>query len=372
MTQARILLVEDDKALLDGMHDFLQISQYHVTVAENGAAALDVLQSEPEPPDLIVSDIMMPNMDGYQLLAAVRERQDWSSIPFIFMTAKGARQDIRSGMHLGADDYIVKPFEAEVLLDAIKARLKRQAALDKFNETRMSLLKRRILTTLNHEFRTPLSYVVAYSDMIMTGKEELDRQELYEFLMGIHTGGERLRQLVEDFLLLVELESGQARPTYELRKSTIHQPSEFIASVVENYRARAEVEDLKLTFEGEPNLPPIQGDYTYLNTSLGHLIGNGIKFTRKKGTSVHVGVGHEEGYVTIAVQDDGVGISPEEHQRLFDLFYQSNREEMEQQGIGAGLTILKYVAELHNGRVTVDSELGKGACFTLYLPVFKG
>jgi signal transduction histidine kinase len=367
--ERNILLVEDDHALLAGMHDFLELSGYLVMTAENGLAALDELDACDSPPDLIVSDIMMPDMDGYEFLAAVRKREEWVGIPFIFLTAKSTRQDVRSGKQLGADDYVTKPFDVEDLLVAIDARLKRRDELEELNATRAVGLKRRILTTLNHEFRTPLSYVIAYSDMIINGQQELDPQELHDFLVAIHSGGERLMNLVEDFLMLVEMETGQAVQTYQLRRETILNLNQLVDEVVQSYQAQAEEVGLVLRFDRSPEeLPPIQGDTTFLKAAVKHLVDNAIKFSKDTGSQVEVNLRDQNGQVILTVKDDGMGVDPKKHDHLFEMFYQDERKKLEQQGMGAGLTIVKHVATLHGGQVTMESEPGVGSTFALNLP----
>src|SRR5438067_991075 len=118
-----LLVVEDDSALLEGLRDILELSGYTVLTARNGLEGLAVLQAQV--PDLIVSDINMPRMDGYQFYGRVRAQSEWVSVPFIFLTAKGEKTDVRQGKLLGADDYITKPFEEVDLLVAVQSKLNR-------------------------------------------------------------------------------------------------------------------------------------------------------------------------------------------------------------------------------------------------------
>src|SRR5687768_13429493 len=115
-----ILLVEDDEVLLKGLHDLLEMEGFRITTANDGADGLRSLEGMPRFPDLIISDIRMPHMDGYEFLAAVRNRPEWLTIPFIFLSAKGQKEDIRYGKMRGVDDYVAKPFELKDLLVAIR------------------------------------------------------------------------------------------------------------------------------------------------------------------------------------------------------------------------------------------------------------
>ena len=166
MEKAKVLVVEDDIHLLEGIRDILELDGYAVLTAENGSEGIDVLQKQPTPPDLIVSDIMMPRMDGIQFLKEVRKEDRWLSIPFIYLTAKGERADVHRGMRLGVDDYVIKPYDPSDLLVKIESRLARHRSLNQAHKTGMATLKREILTMLNHEFRTPLTFVVAYADLL--------------------------------------------------------------------------------------------------------------------------------------------------------------------------------------------------------------
>src|SRR4029453_13978974 len=156
MEKAKVLVVEDDIHLLEGIRDILELDGYTVLTAENGTHGLDVLQGQSSPPDLIVSDIMMPKMDGIQFLKEVRKESRWLDIPFIFLTAKGEKSDYQKGMRLGVDDYVVKPYVPGDLLIKIESRLERLRTVRTAHSEVMAGLKRQILTILNHEFRTPL------------------------------------------------------------------------------------------------------------------------------------------------------------------------------------------------------------------------
>ncbi len=208
---------------MEGIRDILELNGYDVLTATNGSVGLEVLESQAQPPDLIVSDIMMPRMDGYAFFNAVRAQESWIAIPFIFLTAKGERDDIFRGKSMGAEDYVVKPFDADELLVAVDSRLKRQRQLNQQRDHEVSSIKRNILNILNHEFRTPLTYVVAYADMLHRDADDLGVSDMRAFLRGINAGANRIRRLVENFILLVELETGEAQKTYTWRCTTLSQ-----------------------------------------------------------------------------------------------------------------------------------------------------
>ncbi len=367
MEKATVLVVEDDVHLLKGIQDILELDGYSVLTADNGVQGLAVLNAQPAPPDLIVSDIMMPRMDGIQFLKEVRREMRWFSIPFIFLTAKGEKSDVHRGMRLGVDDYVVKPYDPADLLVKIESRLERHRSLNALHTTGMASLKREILTILNHEFRTPLTFVVAYADMLNNpGDQKLTEAEILSYIQGISTGADRLRNLIENFILLVELETGEAKQTYDWRKgpignlpTLINQARERVKSLDER-RHRVSVEIV------EP-LPFFIGDIEYVTSAIAHLLSNASKFS-DPGSPVTVGAFAKGDEVVIWVRDQGRGIPANELENIWKSFYQIDRATNEDQGAGAGLAIVKGIAELHGGRAEVESEVGKGSTFRLYFP----
>lgn len=369
MLKAKLLIVEDDPNLLVGLKDILELDHYLVLTAENGKQGLEILQREIEnPPDLIVSDIMMPQMDGLEFLRKVRQQDRWVKIPFIFLTAKGERTDIQYGKVLGVDDYLVKPFDAEDLLVAVAAKLNRHKRIRAVQEEEISDIKRNILTILNHEFRTPLTLVVAYADMLKDYEtDSITRLELLEFLKGVNSGADRLRRLIENFILLVELETGNAERTFEWRKHEIHDLSEIIGSA---QRQAGNDENKQRNFEVEvcPPLPAVIGDHEYLIVAVRELIDNAIKFSNHD-KPIRIRVIQQGDYVNISVQDEGRGIPKTEFENIWRSFYQISREVHEDQGTGTGLALVKGIMKLHGGKAELESEEEKGSRFTLLLPI---
>src|SRR5258708_39609713 len=192
-----ILVVEDDYNLMQGIRDILALQDYDVLTANNGQDGINVLQSARNLPDLIVSDIMMPRMNGYEFYEALRRETRWATIPFIFLTARGEKAAIRAAKSLGVDDYIIKPFSAEDLLIVIEGKLRRRKELQQVHSAEISDIKQSILTILNHEFRTPLTYIVAYADLLNTDTSVLYDHQMKAFLHGMYNGPQPARRLVE-------------------------------------------------------------------------------------------------------------------------------------------------------------------------------
>lgn len=366
MTGAKILVVEDDAALLEGLRDILEFSGFQITTGRNGEEGLAALAAGPLP-ELVISDIMMPRMDGYQFYEAVRARPEWVHIPFIFLTAKGDKSDVRRGKLMGADDYVTKPFDEDDLLVAIRAKLNRRAQLEAAHHVEMADLKRTILTTLNHEFRTPLTYISTYTDML-SETPNLSTDEFKDFMHGIQLGSDRLKRLVEDFMTLVELQTGEAQKTYEDRRAPVADLADLLNSVLDAYRARAAAQAVELRAEIPEALPSVLACREQLWSAVGRLMDNALKFSKKAGGRITLGGRAQNGRVIIQVKDTGIGIRPDELGRLFDIFHQIDRAKMEQQGSGSGLAIARGFIAMHGGALTADSVLGVGSTFTIDLP----
>lgn len=368
--KAKVLVVEDDVHLLEGIRDILELDGYAVLTAENGSDGIDVLQQQPVPPDLIVSDIMMPRMDGIQFLKEVRKEDRWLSIPFIYLTAKGERADIHRGMKLGVDDYVIKPYDPSDLLVKIESRLERHRSLNQAHKTGMAALKREILTMLNHEFRTPLTFVVAYADMINNpGNEPLNTDELKAYLNGISAGADRLRNLIENFILLVELETDSAAQTYNWRKGPISDVESILSEAVERVK---EIDEKKhaLTRNIHGPLPLFLGDQEYLTVVMVQLLNNACKFS-DDGTPISMGASTSQGQIHLWVKDQGRGIPSQERDNIWKSFYQIDRTKNEDQGAGAGLAIVEKIVKLHGGSATVESKVGEGSTFKVSVPAIE-
>lgn len=364
--KSTILVVEDDLSMLAGVKEMLQFAGYEVITAEDGLAGLRALQQTR--PDLIISDIMMPGMDGYEFLRKVRENPKWLDIPIIFLTAKGEKADIRLGKQLGVDDYLTKPFDTEDLLVAVEAKLKRSRELQAVAEDRLTQLRRGILDTLSHELRTPLTLIHGYAELI-SEETGLGAEELKSFLRGLRTGSERLNRLVEDLLLLISLETGEMAEDFARRQQRVSTEA-IVRQVALIYRSELSRRGspLRLTVELPESLPEVMGDMEYLVDALSRLVDNAIKFSKPEGGEIRLRASQDGAWVRLEVEDEGIGIPAAELPRLFQPLYQVNRKRMEQQGAGVGLAIAKGLVELHGGRIEVESEEGVGSRFSILLP----
>jgi two-component system sensor histidine kinase/response regulator len=366
MIKPLIMVVEDNLAMLDGLRDLLEIAEYRVSTASGGEEALELLNTVK--PDLIISDIMMPGMDGYLFHSLVRERPDLLTVPFIFLTARGEKADIRRGKELGVDEYITKPFDEEDLLIAIRSKLARWRGLRQVQEDQLADLKQKLLVTMSHEFRTPLSYIINYSEMLDQEKGQINSDDFSQFLRGIQTGASRLHTLVEDFIKLVEIDTGEAERTYLRRRQPIADTSAWLRVVGRTHILSAESRGLEIVLDVPDGLPELVADEGYLADAIGRLMQNAIKFSQPNSKWVRLSARATGETLRISIQDQGTGIKESELASLFNVFHQIDRAKQEQQGTGSGLAICQGIVAMHDGVVHVESEYGVGSTFTIELP----
>ncbi|MCA9941509.1 MAG: response regulator [Anaerolineales bacterium] len=377
VVSARILLIEDDLYLLEGTADLLELAEfgYNVEVirATNGLEGLE--QMSTHAPDLIISDIMMPLMNGLEFLVRVRQHPEWLHIPLIFLTAKGDKQDILRGRTLGAELYISKPFEAADLLSLVKSQLARTFQLRQAREKNLAELKDSILLVLNHEFRTPLTYVTAYNELLAEGVNRWESTEaLQAYLQGIQEGCQRLIRLVDDLIAIIELRTGEAASLFQERAGPVRNAEEQLRNAGIVHEGNARGRQVTLYYDLPHNLPPVWGVPEDLFDVFNRLIDNAVRFTaysQRPDRSVTLTARATDDQVRFSVSDNGIGLPGHVHTKVFDLFYQYNRQMLEQQGTGVGLAIVKGVVEMHGGRVEVESTENAGTTFTVILPTHQ-
>jgi signal transduction histidine kinase len=366
MSGQLILVVEDHRSMSRAIKGILESEGYNVRTATDGLDALEVMEASR--PDLILADIMMPRMDGYALYEEVRARPEWIPIPFVFLTARSEREDKMKGKRLGAEDYITKPFDADDLIVTVRSRLGRARDIQEVSEAAFDQLKNQIVTVLGHELRTPLTYVTGYTELALEDVSSLTPVEVEDLLYGIKAGADRLNRLVEDLLLLVQIDSGRAKQEFEALVVQHRNLSEIVQRTVSQFHGYAEKRGVFLEMDGALDLPPAPLCEPFFVDALGRLIENGIKFSLDAPKRVTVKTWADEDWIRIAVSDRGVGIPADQVEHVFDRFRQINRDRMEQQGVGLGLSIAHELIRLHSGQIIVDSVPGQGSTFTILLP----
>lgn len=361
---AKILVIEDNADILEEVLTWLWLEDYEAIGAADGRIGID--QALTQAPDLILCDIMMPEKDGYRVLLELRTHLATALTPFIFMTAKQERVDIRYGMELGADDYITKPFSHEELLGAVRSRLARRDRFVQESDQRVSTMREHLLHMLPHELRTPLVGILGIGELLSQDAASLTPAEISDYAALITSSGQRLYRLVENHLLYAQLEIYAADPQKAARLDrtqvtavahVVYDTSEQVANLYE--RATA------LTLEVQPaNLRIAKPD---LSKIVYELLDNAFKFS-KTPTPVQVSGKVQGDSYTLAITDQGHGLTPENLARL-DAYAQFERSTHEQQGAGLGLAIVRRLAALASGAVQIESTVGIGTVVYVTLPM---
>jgi len=370
-TRPTILVVEDNEDLRENAVLVLTLEGYSVVSAVDGQDALELLSAGECHPDLIVSDIAMPRLDGYGFFEAVHNNPSLRTIPFIFLTARGSRRDIRFGKELGADDYLVKPFNADDFLVAVRSKLKRNQEIREQAENALDDARRRMVQLLSHELRTPLTYVTGGFTLLAEGLEQEDLPNDMQMSMGlIRSGTQRLNHLAEQLVQYAELISGHSKIQLETLGESLNLESiitEAVKVVSDEFKER------RITFITD-YLPREHLDVftvpELFRTALYEVMRNAGTYS-PVGGEVIVRLIHEDNIAYIQVIDQGRGILPEDQARIWEILIQSERTKHEQQGAGMGLPIVKQIMMAHGGNATLESEVGKGTVVTLSVPIYQ-
>ena len=198
-----ILIIEDEQEIRDNLVDLLEAAEYDTLVASDGTDGLEKARNHL--PDLILCDVMMPHVDGFDVVESVRSHEALSATPFIFLTAKSTGQDLRRGMTTGADDYLTKPFKATELFAAIESRMERFDRLQDNQEQRLAKLHQSISKVIPHELRTPLVAIEGFTSLLLDDWDDLDDEMAQEMLRDVLGATKRLKRLVERNALFARL-----------------------------------------------------------------------------------------------------------------------------------------------------------------------
>jgi signal transduction histidine kinase len=348
----KILTIEDEPDVREIILDILEAEGYEVAGAADGNAGVRL--AEAFQPDLILCDVMMPELDGYGVLAALRQSPITATTPFVFLTARTTKGDVRQGMHLGADDYLTKPFTRDELLGAVAARLQRQSATQKQSQEQLDALRYSIAFSLPHELRTPLNGIVATSQFMLEELEDLDPEETREMLTDIHNSGQRLFRLIQNFLLYADLELAARDPQrlHELRQLQVESP----AAVVET-TARRQVQDWagRSADLSVQTVDAIVGiSESALQKMVIELVDNACKFSQP-GQPIAVFTAIQGDRYQLVVKDSGRGMTSDQIKSV-GAYQQFDRKLHEQQGSGLGLTLAQRLCTLYGGTLTITSE----------------
>src|SRR2546428_6488127 len=206
----KILVIDDDSAMMALTTRALRARGFQTLAAHNGVMGLEMAKQHL--PDLIICDIQMPQLNGYETLAALRQDSTTATIPFIFLTGMADRKEVRQGMGLGADDYLTKPFTVQELIGAVNTRLEKQGALQRRSEKKLEDLRGNIGLALPHEMLTPLNGILGFASIMMEEEVVFEPREIRDFARNIHISALRLHRLIENFIIYSEIELTKSDP----------------------------------------------------------------------------------------------------------------------------------------------------------------
>jgi two-component system, sensor histidine kinase and response regulator len=364
----RILIVDDSPDNLFLIQTILQDADYQVDIADGGATALAKLTQSP--PDLVLLDVMMPGMDGYEVTRRIRQNPSLPFIPILLITAYD-QLSVAQGLDIGADDFIRKPVEFDELLARVRSLLRLKHSVEERDQ--IARQREDFVSRLTHDLRTPLVAADRMLSLLQQGAMGDLAEEVQGALAVMTRSNQNLLTLVNTLLEVYRYEAGRKTLTF-----TAVDIVQLIQEVVKELTPLAMDKGLSLGFDplDSPHHSPgkpviIQGDRLELHRVLTNLIGNAIKFTDEGAVTVRLAEDVRNAYsakpsaLKIMVQDTGAGIPLANQATLFESFNQGSHKRS---GSGLGLHLSRRIAEAHRGSISVQSEPGQGSTFTVRLP----
>ncbi|MGA9293097.1 MAG: response regulator [Ignavibacteriaceae bacterium] len=353
----RILVIEDDSSVRKNLIELLNEEGIETYEAENGK--IGIQKAKQTYPDLIISDILMPEADGYAVLKELQKEPGTSSIPFVFLSARTDMNDIRSGMNIGADDYLTKPYKAEDLLAAVNLRLQKKRVSDQ----RINNILRTISLTLPHELRTPLVSILGYSQILQEDINALKKEDIHEMVSHINSSGYELLNMIEKFLLFSQLETSNAAKINNENAAESCKVKEIITKLALAEAEKAgRVNDLIIDLEEGI----INANKKHLEFLIKELLENAFKFSSDR-TSVSVSSLNLDEFYAIKIADKGMGIR-NEHINEIGILRQFDRDRNCQKGSGVGLAIAFKIADMYKMKINIESQTQNSTIIEIYIP----
>ena len=386
MESKKILIIEDDKLVRENIFEILEAEGFTVVQAKDGVEG--IFKAKQELPDLVLSDIAMPHVDGFQVIELLKTDKLTERIPFIFLSAKAELSDLKKGLRFGADDYLTKPFTKSDLLSAIELRLHKHELVT----SEMKNLRENIINSLPHEFRTPLTAISGFAEIIRTEIDTLTRKDILEFITYIIAGADRLKGISENFILLSLLETIKDIPEEieELRNNNLsnipemllksgtsialrlgrHSDIDFCAGT-ESCLSSATINCTKTMKSKDASAytdVTIRISSNYFTRVIEELISNALKFSKESETVKICYFTNNNNFV-ISISNPN-SLILDDKILTFGALMQINRKKYEQQGVGLGLALAQRIVSLTGGALDVETKNGLFSATIIY-PVAK-
>ena len=358
-----ILVIEDEEGLWKSIAEIFEYEDIAFMVAQNGCIGVQLARESV--PDLILCDIMMPDMDGYSVLRELRGDALTTYIPFVFLTAKADRSSLRYGMNLGADDYLTKPFTSDELLTAIKTGLEKKASLEREYSDEANHLRQTLVHSLPHELRTPLSGILGGAEILLIDAASSGNEELTSTAQMILESGKRLQRLIENYLFYAQLQiiRFDKDRLKVLQQGSTEAPGALISDLAGAKAAMVDRRgDLRINVSDEIVFISAEN----LKKIVDEILDNAFKFS-KLGFPVNVWTEHKDHTYILNISDSGCGMSVDQVKNVA-VFMQFERKLHEQQGSGLGLAIAHQLVDLHRGEFLIQSAPEHGTTVSMTLP----
>ncbi len=345
-----ILAVDDRPDNLFLIQMALEEEGYEIVLANDGYDAL--AEIEDAPPALILLDVMMPEMDGYEVTRKIRNNPKLPFIPILLVTAH-EESSVVKGLDEGADDFIRKPFQIDELQARVRALMRLKQSIDQ---------RENFVRCLTHDLRTPLVAADRMFKLLQQGVFGEVPATMEEAISSMIVNNQNLLEMLNQLLAVYSYDVG--RKTLSFIEFDLKSLLEEVISEL-TLLAKDKGLDLQLNISGVEQIKQFKGDRIELRRVVTNLIGNAIKFTDQGGIDVNLNASEATG-ITIEVKDTGIGISDEDQATLFEAFSQGKHKRS---GNGLGLHLCRQIIEAHQGTISVQSQLEKGTTFTVSLPL---
>ena len=370
-----ILIVDDNPRNLQVVAEILDANGYSIALANNGEKALNYLEKKDA--DLVLLDIMMPDMDGYEVCLKIKESEKSKDIPVIFLSAKSETQDIVQGFKIGGVDYITKPFNKEEILVRIKNHLELKNARDiikaknaELEESEkhlkeLNFTKDKFFSIISHDLRNPVSAFVNLTELLYTEFNEFNDEEKFEFVATMYKSSKSVNDLLENLLTWSRAQSGKIKFT----PIAINVES-IVNKIFSQLELNAKKKNLNLinNTAGKPN---VYADMNMITTIVRNLVSNAIKFSRDGGEIIVNAEGKAD-FLEISIIDNGIGMEKDIINKLFRIdVHHTSLGTNKEKGTGLGLILCKDFAEKNGGTIRVESEPQKGSAFIFTVPIYK-
>lgn len=376
----KILIVDDEYVNLKVLEKYLINYNTKVLNASNGQDALKILE-ENKDIDLIILDMMMPDLLGYEVCTLVRKKYSIFELPILIMTADNRLENLVVAFECGANDYLVKPFNKRELLVRVNTLLTLKhsvrEALELTKEVNLAQekvielmeydkLKTEFFTNLSHELRTPLNVIYSTIQLLSTLDESknLGEERIKYYFSIISQNSLRLLRLVNNLMDITKIDGGYMNLNL-INDNIVYVVEEIAQSVAEYIHSK----EINIIFDTEIEEKYMAFDEEKLERIMLNILSNSVKFTNKGG-NIYVNIYDKKDLIEISVRDTGIGIPQDKLDFIFERFAQVDKSlNRRSEGSGIGLSLVKAFVELHGGQISVKSEVGKGTEFILKIPV---